>query len=174
MAGVLQFLAASLFLYTLIITISQFHFSTSAKLSGLSLKIIPRDCLESPLYPGNLTRLERIERLIRFSKARAQYLETISSTVNSTILDNKNIRFTLFLDNFLFVVQVGIGLPEKLVFLLMDTGGGLIWTQCEPCKNYYKQAYPIYNSGASITYRKLPYNRPLCQGDSARYQCVNG
>ncbi|KAG7957548.1 hypothetical protein I3843_11G181400 [Carya illinoinensis] len=177
MAGVLQFLAASLFLYSLImITVSQFHFSTSAKLSGLSLKIIPRDCPESPLYPGDhLTRLERMERLIKFSTARAQYLETISmSTVNSTILDNKNIRFTLFRDNFFFMVQVGIGLPEKLVFLLMDTGGGLIWTQCEPCKNCYKQAYPIYNSRASITYRKLPCNHPLCKGDSARYQCVNG
>ncbi|KAF5478854.1 hypothetical protein F2P56_005383 [Juglans regia] len=56
----------------------------------------------------------------------------------------------------------------------MDTGGGLIWTQCEPCKNCYKQAYPIYNSRASITYRKLPCNHPLCQGDNAHYQCVNG
>lgn len=60
------------------------------------------------------------------------------------------------------------------MFLFVDAGGGLIWTQCEPCTNCYPQAYPIYDSTASISYRKLPCNHPLCQGDSALYQCVDG
>ncbi|XP_018810196.2 aspartic proteinase nepenthesin-2-like [Juglans regia] len=144
----LQFPTNALFLYcTLIITMSgQFHF-IHAKPRGLSLKIIPRDCPESPLYAENLTLLSY------------QPLE---------------IRLRMLAEEIFFVVQVGIGTPEKHMFLVVDTGAGLIWTQCEPCINCYPQAYPIYDSTASISYRKLPCSHPLCQGDSALYQCLNG
>ncbi|KAJ4839746.1 hypothetical protein Tsubulata_026023 [Turnera subulata] len=153
-------------------TIFFFHIATSNP-TGFSLNLIPRDSPVSPLYPGNLTNLQRIERLIKFSNARGYYLENFSNPNATTTPEPDNIRFTLLRDNFFYMVQVGIGSQQIPEFLLMDTGGGLIWTQCLPCTNCYNQHFPIYNSQASTSYRKLPCDHPLCSGPQPLYQCVN-
>ncbi|CAB4308175.1 unnamed protein product [Prunus armeniaca] len=168
MARVSSVLDITLFLC--LITISAFH-PTYSKPNGFSLKLIPRDAPESPLYPGNLTLIERIQRMIKFSEARSHYLDLIPSSNSTVELDN--ISLTLLRDNFFYMVQVGIGSPATLVFLLLDTGGNLIWTQCKPCQNCYLQATPIYDSRQSWSYRKLACNHPFCQGPRALYQCVN-
>ncbi|XP_061990852.1 aspartic proteinase nepenthesin-1-like [Rosa rugosa] len=154
-----------------LIAVSAFH-QTLSKPNGFSLKLIPRDSPESPLYPGNLTTLERIERLIEFSRARARYVE-LTSSPNATILYPENIRLTLLRDNFFYTVQVGVGTPATGVFLLLDTGGGLIWTQCLPCLNCYPQRTPMFDSSKSSTYQKLPCSHRFCQGDRPLYKCVN-
>ncbi|XVF03947.1 hypothetical protein REPUB_Repub05bG0037500 [Reevesia pubescens] len=56
----------------------------------------------------------------------------------------------------------------------MDTGGGLIWTQCQPCKNCFPQNLAIYDHRPSATYGTLPCGHPLCHGDHRLYDCVNG
>lgn len=162
---------AATVLFLFFLTFSRLLHFISSKPTGLSFRLIPRDSPESPLYPGNLTRLERIERMIKFSDVRAAYLE--SSSTLSTTVDAERIVFTLLREGFYYIVQVGIGSPPLNVFLLMDTGGGLIWTQCQPCKNCYRQQFPIYNSVASSTYRKLHCDHPLCQGDNNLYKCVD-
>ncbi|CAK7338389.1 unnamed protein product [Dovyalis caffra] len=52
-----------------LVLVSHFHFTTS-KPTGFSLKLIPRDSPDSPLYPGKLTESERIQSLLRISEAR--------------------------------------------------------------------------------------------------------
>ncbi|XP_022753631.1 aspartic proteinase nepenthesin-1-like [Durio zibethinus] len=56
----------------------------------------------------------------------------------------------------------------------MDTGGGLIWTQCQPCKRCFPQNLEIYDPRASATYVRLPCSHPLCNGDGRLYDCING
>ncbi|KAM1952699.1 hypothetical protein ACFX15_007143 [Malus domestica] len=169
MAGVQAFVSTILFLS--LITFSTFH-PTHSKPNGFSLRLIPRDSPESPLYPGNLTVHERIERLVRFSKARARYVELTSGS-NSTA-DLNQIELTLLRDNFFYIVQIALGTPKVPQLLLLDTGGGLIWTQCQPCVACYpQQGNPIFDSTTSSTYRKLPCDHPLCSGANPLYQCVN-
>ncbi|XP_031253024.1 aspartic proteinase CDR1-like [Pistacia vera] len=158
-----------LFLYSMII--SQLHFTTSKPL-GFSLKLIPRDSPESPLYPGNLTQFERIERLVQFSKAKAK-LVTLLSTLNATKYD-PNFIIPLAIDSYYYIGKITIGTPPKDVLLMIDTGGGLIWTQCAPCINCFPQLYPIYDSQASSSFKTLPCDHPLCQGERSIFQCVNG
>ncbi|KAJ0101298.1 hypothetical protein Patl1_04276 [Pistacia atlantica] len=141
--------------------ISQLHFTTSKPL-GFSLKLIPRDSPESPLYPGNLTQFERIERLVQFSKAKAK-LVTLLSTLNATKYD-PNFIIPLAIDSYYYIGKITIGTPPKDVLLMIDTGGGLIWTQCAPCINCFPQLYPIYDSQASSSFKTLPCDHPLCQG----------
>ncbi|OVA15051.1 Peptidase A1 [Macleaya cordata] len=65
----------ALFLFLLSITLFLVLLnSVIAGPNGLTMKLIHRDSIESPLYPGNLTREERIQRLVEQSKARIQYL----------------------------------------------------------------------------------------------------
>ncbi|XP_007212353.1 aspartic proteinase nepenthesin-2 [Prunus persica] len=169
MSGAHPLFVTSLFLC--LISISTFHPTYSKPNGGFSLKLIPRDSPESPLYPGNLTVVERIQRMIKFTEARAHILDLISSSNYSTIEPN---NLSLIRDSFFYMVQVGIGTPVEFQFLLMDTGGGLIWTQCQPCINCYRQTKThIFVPSQSSTYRRLPCDHPLCHGDLPLYQCVN-
>ncbi|KAL6185331.1 hypothetical protein ACLB2K_041465 [Fragaria x ananassa] len=119
-----------------LITVSAFHLTLS-KPNGFTLKLIPRDSPESPIYPGNLTTLERIERLIEFSQARARYIE-LTSSPNATTLYPENIRLTLLRDNFFYMVQVGVGTPATGVFLLLDTG----WSNLDAVPTFLKLLLP--------------------------------
>ncbi|XVF03949.1 hypothetical protein REPUB_Repub05bG0037700 [Reevesia pubescens] len=67
-----------------------------------------------------------------------------------------------------------MGSQQHPVKLLMDTRGGQIWTQCQPCKNCFPQNLAIYDPRVSTTYGKLPCDHPLCHGDGRRYNCVDG
>lgn len=137
---------------------------------GFSLKLIPPFSPESPLYPGNLTELEKFHLLLKTSKARASYLASLSST-NGTSIEPENIHLPVHGKNFLHSVEVFLGTPIKPQFLLMDTGSFLTWIQCQPCINCFNQSTPIFDPRFSSTYRKLPCVNPLCRGP---LRCVGG
>ncbi|TXG67014.1 hypothetical protein EZV62_008289 [Acer yangbiense] len=66
---------------------------SAAKSINFSLKIVHRDSPESPVYPGNLTFDEKIQRYIGFSEARASYLmSSISTHDNSAMHPIANAR----------------------------------------------------------------------------------
>ncbi|KAK2640142.1 hypothetical protein Ddye_027937 [Dipteronia dyeriana] len=165
-----NFSVAALFLCLVIF--SKFHFSAS-KSVGFRLKLIPRDSPESPLYPGNLTKLERFQRSVYFSHARANYMTSVSTTNRNATLKPDNIVVHMAYDDGYYIGEVGIGTPPVPVLLVVDTGGGQIWTQCEPCENCFPQDSPRYDSRASSTYQRLPCEHPFCSGDHPLYQCVD-
>ncbi|KAK1581859.1 hypothetical protein Q3G72_009726 [Acer saccharum] len=165
-----NFPVAALFLCLFIF--SKFHFSAS-KSVGFSLNLIPRDSPQSPLYPGKLTKLERFQRSVDFSHARANYVTSFSTTTRNATSNPDSIVVRLTHDDFYYIGAVEIGTPPREVLLMVDTGGAQIWTQCEPCINCYDQDYPRYDSEASNTYHRLPCEHPLCSGNNALYQCVN-
>ncbi|KAK1583811.1 hypothetical protein Q3G72_027199 [Acer saccharum] len=159
-------------LFFCLVIFSEFHFSAS-KSSGFSFTLIPRDSPGSPLNPGNLTRFERIQRLAKFSHARANYVTSLSTTTRNATLNPDNFFLGLIRDHWFYIAEVEIGIPATQVYLMVDTGGDQIWTQCLPCKNCFPQKYALYDSEASSSYRKLPCYHPFCSGDKPLYQCVN-
>jgi hypothetical protein len=44
----------------------------------------------------------------------------------------------------------------------LDTGSDLIWTQCKPCSQCYKQPTPIFDPKKSSTFSKLSCSSNLC------------
>ncbi|KAK0600717.1 hypothetical protein LWI29_017817 [Acer saccharum] len=122
-------------------------------------KLIPRDSLESefPLYTGNLTQIERIQRMVEFSHAKANsYVNLLSTNQNSTLYQPDNLYIPIIRDDvFYYTGQVGIGTLPRMVWLMIDTGGGLIWTQCQPCIDCFNQDYAIFDLRTSSTYQRL-------------------
>ncbi|KAK9265549.1 hypothetical protein L1049_009307 [Liquidambar formosana] len=161
MAKIQAISLATLFLY--LTAISQLHFTTS-KPTGFTLKLIPRD----PSFVENITELERIEKLVEFTKARVHHFKSIS-TKNAT-MDPSNIRYHVSHDSSFYMVQAYLGAPPKEKMLLLDTGSSLTWTQCEPCTNCFPQQAPLFKPSDSSTYRNLPCEHPLCH---RFYRCVN-
>ncbi|KAE8726790.1 putative Monovalent cation:proton antiporter [Hibiscus syriacus] len=149
-----------------------FSFATSNP-TGLTLRFDVDDSPGSPMYRiQNLSIDERIDRLIHVSNARANYLNLISNS-DTTILPD-NIRIPLLRESSWYAVEFTIGSQGQRVKLLMDTGGGLIWTQCQPCLNYFPQKLPIYDPRVSTTYATLPCEHRLCKTPGKNLNCVDG
>ncbi|XP_038995981.1 aspartic proteinase nepenthesin-2-like [Hibiscus syriacus] len=131
------------------------------------------DSPSSPLYGiQNLTVEERTERWIHVSNARANYLNLISSSDTSKLPDN--IRIPLLRENLWYAAEFTIGSQGHRVKLLMDTGGGLIWTQCQPCQNCFPQRLPVYDPRLSNTYATLPCEHRLCKTPGKDLACIDG
>ncbi|XVE80324.1 hypothetical protein DITRI_Ditri14bG0130800 [Diplodiscus trichospermus] len=165
MAGIQNFPKTILFLC--LMAFFQVPFAAS-KPTGLSMRLIRRDTL----YPGNLTKAERIKRLLQLS-ARAHALDSVLNLNESADTDNIHLPIGRVPETYAYVVETKLGSQLHPVKLLMDTGSGLIWTQCQPCVNCFRQKVPIYDSRASTSYRKLPCTHELCQGENRRFNCYN-
>ncbi|KAL5804417.1 hypothetical protein ACOSQ3_031217 [Xanthoceras sorbifolium] len=143
----------------LIISLIQITSSTSI---GFTMKIIPITSPESPFYIGNLSESEKtVHQLVEMSKIRA-----LSFSLQ------ENIRLPVSYSG-VYLVKIQIGTPSIPVFLLMDTGSGLTWTQCQPCVNCYPQMPPVYDSRTSRTYQQLPCDHPVCRGNPSLFRCMN-
>ncbi|KAK0591935.1 hypothetical protein LWI29_010514 [Acer saccharum] len=55
-----------------------------------------------------------------------------------------------------------MGTPPVDIYGIVDTGSDLMWTQCLPCEQCYKQVKPIYNPTASYSYDKLSCQSEQC------------
>ncbi|XP_031257964.1 aspartic proteinase CDR1-like [Pistacia vera] len=167
-----QYLRMAVVLLSLII-FSRLRFGAS-KSKGVSIKLIPMDSRESPLYQPNLTHHERVERRVNITLAKAK-LTKLRFTQNATFGDDKHMT-ALDRQYYFYIALMMIGHPIHFVYLMVDTGSHLTWTQCEPCISCFYQSYPIYDSQASPSYQKVNCDHPLCNYNEPQspFQCVNG
>ncbi|KAF9594343.1 hypothetical protein IFM89_030472 [Coptis chinensis] len=133
---------------------------------GLTIKLIHRDSIESPLYPGNLTMEQRVVRLNQQSKTRMEQMALVAAVTraaatNQTLHTNvKHVPVTL--EGSFYLASVGIG-PTKVApdahyesyYFLVDTGSSLTWTQCEGCNPCFYQKQPLFAFLRSTTFREL-------------------
>ncbi|TXG67017.1 hypothetical protein EZV62_008292 [Acer yangbiense] len=147
---------------------------SAAKSFNFSLKIVHRDSPESPLYPGNLTFEEKIQRYIGFSEARASYLMSTSISThnnNSAMHPSANARPEVLPIHSSYMVRIGVGELEKEYWLFLDTGSGLTWIQCQPCFSCYGQEDPIFDPKSSDSFRIVSCNEAITCNP---YYCDDG
>ncbi|OAY74628.1 Aspartic proteinase nepenthesin-2 [Ananas comosus] len=132
---------------------------------GLTLELIHRYSIRSPLYSPNLTTVEMIKQLVEISDRR--YFEIAMSLAHGSRL--MGVRPIVAHDKWLYMVKLGIGNPPTFTRLHLDTGSNIMWTQCAPCRSYFPQLPPLYWPAKSRTYRTLPCDHRLCAG----YPCIN-
>ncbi|KAL5171132.1 Aspartyl protease AED1 [Glycine soja] len=51
-----------------------------------------------------------------------------------------------------YIIVIRLGMPEKTLQMVFDTGSHLTWTQCYQCKSCYEQANARFNPLNSSTY----------------------
>ncbi|XP_034229668.1 probable aspartic protease At2g35615 [Prunus dulcis] len=156
--------------------------NAAGKPNGLTMELIHVDSPASPLYPGNISYEEEIQRLIDRSIARAQHLHyTLASlgnnNVSQTIINPLDIRPKLeFYPYGSYLVQVGIGtfdatFPARsfnTYYLYTDTGSILTWVLCEDCLKPGNQCFqtkePPFPNSKSKSYVALCCNQnPFCK-----------
>lgn len=110
-------------------------------------------------YGRQLTKFELIKRAASRSQARAALL---ASKCNSDPLSRANIPFRPS-GGLEYVLELSVGTPPVLYPFLLDTGSGLIWTQCKPCSKCIKQPTPLFDPSKSSTFSLLPCSNKQCQ-----------
>ncbi|XP_017431726.1 aspartic proteinase CDR1 [Vigna angularis] len=128
-----------------LVFLQNISFSKALK-SSFSVELIYRDSPKSPFYRPTETHFQRVENAILRSIHRANYFNLDSNDVESTI--------TPVLGEFL--MNYSVGTPPVQILGIVDTGSNLIWMQCQPCENCYKQDRPIFDSSTSRTYSNIP------------------
>ncbi|CAN1271764.1 Aspartic proteinase CDR1 [Linum perenne] len=54
-------------------------------------------------------------------------------------------------------MNISLGSPPFPVLAIADTGSDIIWTQCQPCIDCYKQNAPIFDPKSSSTYNPVAF-----------------
>ncbi|XP_074310434.1 aspartic proteinase nepenthesin-2-like [Silene latifolia] len=126
--------------------------------------MILSDSLDSPMYQANRTLKQKLERLIYLSEARVESLKLIlhNNSSISRVINNQDIEPSLHhqYNHNLFLIQVGIGTfahspSYKTYYLVLDTAGGPIWTQCEGCNPCFHQRDPVFPKMQSNSYHEF-------------------
>ncbi|KAK6132473.1 hypothetical protein DH2020_033773 [Rehmannia glutinosa] len=136
--------------------------AAASKSTGFTLKLIPWDSPNSPLYQPNLTQTQKIHIMAMSSKARA-----VSSTPKNETFYANAIQIPVKNKGLQYSVNIKIGNPGTEVTLLLDTGSGPIWTLCKQSKSHF-------NPKKSKTYKALPCEHPLCQRAKNVCRCIKG
>ncbi|KAL1355640.1 aspartic proteinase CDR1-like [Arachis duranensis] len=61
-----------------------------------------------------------------------------------------------------FLMKLSLGSPPVEIYGLIDTGSDLVWTQCIPCNNCYKQKNLMFEPQRSETYSSIPCDSEEC------------
>ncbi|KAF9591570.1 hypothetical protein IFM89_004624 [Coptis chinensis] len=122
------------------------------------MKIMPIDSEESPLYPGNITLEERLQRLVQLSDAR---INMLASATTSKVDNIRPVVGKLIAGTY-YIVQAKIGTPRVPFYLLLDTGSDSTWIQSSDCRPCFKVKGGSFNYKKSRTFHITPCDSEAC------------
>ncbi|CAN1182926.1 Aspartic proteinase nepenthesin-1 [Linum perenne] len=107
----------------------------------------------------NLTKFERLARGIKRGNSRLHKLNSMALLSSSS---SEDLSAPTVAGSGEFLMELAIGTPPVSYSAIVDTGSDLIWTQCSPCTQCYKQPTPIFNPTNSSSFTNLPCSSHLC------------
>ncbi|KAF5749269.1 aspartic proteinase CDR1-like [Tripterygium wilfordii] len=125
--------------------------------SGFSVELVHRDSPDSPFYNPSESQTKRLTNAIQRSLNRVNHF-----TKNSASIKN-GAQPPIIPNNGEYLMNISIGTPPFGLLAIVDTGSDLMWIQCKPCTNCYKQIDPLFDPKSSTTYRKVSCKSERCQ-----------
>ncbi|KAK9144118.1 hypothetical protein Sjap_004021 [Stephania japonica] len=145
------------FLTTLLSISSIAHGAKNAS-EGFSVEFIHRDSPRSPFYNPSETDYDRMKRSIIRSTSRLNSLSKTSSSVSTNTIESE-----VTPERGEFLMKLKIGTPPVVFLGIADTGSDLVWIQCQPCEDCYKQVPPLFDSQKSSSYKELSCASSPCK-----------
>ncbi|KAM1549633.1 hypothetical protein ACFX11_010614 [Malus domestica] len=115
---------------------------------GFSVELIRRNSPNSPFYNHNTSRPKSLSN--RFRHLLEPSNPNIPQSEVRRDFDGEHL------------MKFSIGTPPVDIYGVADTGSTLIWTQCEPCIDCYKQKNPKFDPRKSSTYRNVSCGAQEC------------
>ncbi|KAJ4841860.1 hypothetical protein Tsubulata_047466 [Turnera subulata] len=139
-------------------------------------------------YASSKFPLHHISKLMGSEYNEFEFLTSTSLATNEkygfypSVVDGKQERRPkYFRTPFLFrpsgeyVVEVRIGSEDMRAHLLLDTGSNLIWWQCRPCHECYRQHDELYDPSLTNSNQEIDCLSPLCDTNEQFIKgCVAG
>ncbi|CAN1809539.1 Probable aspartic protease At2g35615 [Linum perenne] len=130
--------------------ISTLIFSTSHGLN-ITIPLIHRDSIYSPLYNATETIEDRAQRIAKASLDRYEYL-------SSALSIRPEANLVPGFKSHLFFINFSIGTPWVPQLALMDTASAFLWVKCKPCSpcDHGPKDPPIFDPANSRTIYEVP------------------
>ncbi|KAK6931776.1 Xylanase inhibitor, N-terminal [Dillenia turbinata] len=61
-----------------------------------------------------------------------------------------------------YFVRIGVGSPPRSQYMVIDSGSDIIWVQCQPCKQCYRQSDPVFNPAESASFAGVSCTSAVC------------
>ncbi|XP_021750622.1 protein ASPARTIC PROTEASE IN GUARD CELL 2-like isoform X2 [Chenopodium quinoa] len=61
-----------------------------------------------------------------------------------------------------YFIRLGVGSPPRKQYVVIDSGSDIVWVQCQPCKQCYKQSDPVFNPAQSASYSGVSCSSFVC------------
>ncbi|KAA8541437.1 hypothetical protein F0562_025400 [Nyssa sinensis] len=128
------------------------------------LKLVHRDKMSVSHFPDHRHRFEarmkrddkRVASLIRrlaSGGAAASYeVEDFGSEVVSGMDQGSGEYF----------VRIGVGSPPRSQYMVIDSGSDIVWVQCQPCNQCYRQSDPVFDPANSASFAGVSCSSSVC------------
>ncbi|KAE8687748.1 Protein ASPARTIC PROTEASE IN GUARD CELL 2 [Hibiscus syriacus] len=82
-----------------------------------------------------------------------------------------------------YFVRIGVGSPPRSQYMVTDSGSDIVWVQCQPCNQCYRQSDPVFNPADSASFSSVSCGSSVCDriqnsgcnaGRSCRYEVSYG
>ncbi|KAL2490086.1 Eukaryotic aspartyl protease family protein [Forsythia ovata] len=125
--------------------------------NGITVDLIHRDSSRSPFYNPDNTRFDRLKNAVHRSLSRKE-------SFNPTSISTKagSFKSPIQSNGGEYLMKISLGTPSFEILAIADTGSDLLWTQCKPCTDCYKQIAPLFDPKKSSSYRDLSCQSQLC------------
>ncbi|XWS63267.1 hypothetical protein CRYUN_Cryun06bG0080500 [Craigia yunnanensis] len=61
-----------------------------------------------------------------------------------------------------YFVRIGVGSPPRSQYMVIDSGSDIVWVQCQPCKQCYRQSDPVFDPADSASYAGVSCSSSVC------------
>ncbi|XVF67049.1 hypothetical protein PTKIN_Ptkin10aG0089800 [Pterospermum kingtungense] len=81
-----------------------------------------------------------------------------------------------------YFVRIGVGSPPRSQYMVIDSGSDIVWVQCQPCSQCYRQSDPVFDPAGSASYAGVSCSssvcdrieNPSCHSGRCRYEVMYG
>ncbi|CAI0432916.1 unnamed protein product [Linum tenue] len=134
-----------------------------AQSGGFSINLVHRDSEGSPFYNPKETPARRVGNAGRRSIGRVhRFSHMLHVNSSRSISDPSDPDAQLTANNGEYLVNISLGTPPFPIVAIADTGSDIIWTQCKPCTDCYKQDAPLFDPKSSSSYRTVSCSSNAC------------
>lgn len=61
-----------------------------------------------------------------------------------------------------YFVRIGVGSPPRNQYMVIDSGSDIVWVQCQPCNQCYRQSDPVFDPSNSASFTGVSCSSAVC------------
>ncbi|CAK9139107.1 unnamed protein product [Ilex paraguariensis] len=62
-----------------------------------------------------------------------------------------------------YFVRIGVGSPPRSQYMVIDSGSDIVWVQCQPCNQCYRQSDPVFDPNDSASFSGVSCSSSICE-----------